>query len=85
MYCHLEGGGQLVEDMVAYGKKPTSLYAGFQMNHQDSFWELLFEVVALYISIPQIVLSFNFCFLFDDQPEWSKVQPINQGLQIEAE
>ena len=85
MCCLLEDGGKVEEDMVAYAKKPPYMHAGFQMYQEVAFSELLFEVVALYVSFPRPLLSFYFSVLFHHQPEWSKAEHSNQGLHFDAE
>jgi len=69
MCCHLEGGGKVEQDMVAYGNKPPYLHAGFRIYQEVAFSELLFEVVALYVSNRRPFLSFSFSVLFYGQPE----------------
>jgi len=85
MCCHLEDGGKVEEGMVSYAKKPPYMHAGFQMYQEVAFSELLFEVVAVYVSFPRPLLSFYFSELFHRQPEWSKAEHSNEGLQFDAE
>jgi len=85
MCCHLEDEGKVEEDMVAYAKKPPYMHAGFQMYQEIAFSELLFEVVALYVSFPRPLLCLYFPVLFHRQPEWSKADHRNQCLKFGAE
>lgn len=85
MCCHLEGRRKVEEDMVAYGKKPPYMHAGFRMYQEVAFSELLFEVIALYVSSLRPFLSFYFSVLFHGQPEWRNAEHINHGLQFDAE
>jgi hypothetical protein len=81
---HLEGGRKVDADIVAYGKKPPCMQAVFRMYQEVAFSELLFEVVALYVSSIRPLLSFYFSVLFHGQPEWHNAEHINHGLQFDA-
>jgi len=81
MCSHLAGGGKVKPPFLVL----DILYSGFQMYQEVTFSELIFEVVAFYVSFPRPLLPFNCSVLFHGQPEWSKAEHINQGLRFDAE